>query len=101
MIDVVELRDLTVDDLQARAQRAEIDIGVVVQHQPGWQRAIALGHVPQRIATARDVNLRAGDAVVGEERGLELLMERAPLLFELCGRDAGKIQFQRASQRDA
>jgi len=79
-------------DLGAGTQVGEIDIRVVLLHQPHGDLRCALGEGPQRVTGPRNVDLGAQDAVRGEIRRLQLLVILATVRLESLARHLPEIQ---------
>src|SRR5438046_5305599 len=79
-------------DLSARPQVRQINIRVILLQQPDWQLIESLGHVPQGISFADDVDLGADVPMFSEVSRLQLSMIVAPLLLEFLTRYAAELQ---------
>src|SRR5438270_1044262 len=80
------------DDLRAGAQVREVDVRVVLLHQPQRHLGRTLSQRPQRVPGPGDVKLGAHDPVRGEEAGLERPVILATARFERLMRHLAEIE---------
>src|ERR1700678_3135662 len=69
----------------------EIDIRIVLRHQPYRQPIVLLCNRPQRIAALDGVGLGTRDAMRGEKGLLQMVMIIAPRSFELRCADLREV----------
>src|SRR4051812_7013012 len=87
-------------DLSAGLEIRQIKVRVILLQQPDWQLIESLGHVPQGISFAHDVDLGADDPMLGEVSRLQLSMIFASLLLEVLARYAAELQLDAVADQD-